>query len=174
MMKLKNVILIIFCLILCVGCNNTKKTDAIKFKEEYEKYNDTKVELEIDEDNIITYGSVDKINKIISSGTGVIFIGDPKDNLSRRALNILLQAADNTDLDIIYYIDSLDEIKGLEDVEKLKVPIVINVLEGDITSYYVGTIDDKEDLTEDEELELYNIYSNGIHEVLQDACDERC
>ena len=65
-------------------------------------------------------------------------------------------------------------LEALEDVEKLKVPIVINVLEGDITSYYVGTIDDKEVLTEDEELELYNIYSNGIHEVLQDACDERC
>lgn len=173
-MKIKKIILVTICLTILIGCSNKEITDAIKFKEEYEKYNNKLTELEIDENNIVTYAPKDKINKIINSGTGVIFIGTPKDNLSRCAINILLQAADSTDLNVIYYIDSLDDIEGLEKIEDLKIPIVINVLEGKIISYHIGTIDSKETLTEDEELELYNTYTNGIHEVLQDACDERC
>ena len=53
-------------------------------------------------------------------------------------------------------------------------PIVLNILEGKITSYHIGTINDKDKLSESEELELYNIYTDGIHEVLQDTCDEEC
>ena len=171
MMKLKNVILIIFCLILCVGCNNTKKTDAIKFKEEYEKYNDSKIKLEIDENNIITYATTEEINKIIKEKTGVIFIGSPKDNLSRTAIKTLLEASDSTDLTTIYYIDKIDSIEG---IEEKKTPLVLNVLEGEVISYHTGTINDSTNLSEDDELELYNIYLDGIHEVLQDSCDERC
>ena len=35
-------------------------------------------------------------------------------------------------------------------------------------------IDDKVDLSEDETIDLYNIYLEGIHKVLQDACNESC
>lgn len=170
----RSIVLLIVMFSLCIGCGNNEQTDALKFKNEYEKYNDSKIELEIDDDNIIKYSNLDSINDIIANGTGVIFIGNPSDNLSRVAIEILLQAADSTDLDTIYYYDKVDDIKGLEEVENLKVPLVINVLEGEIKSYKVGTVSDKTKLNEEEEMDLYNIYLEGIHEVLQDSCDERC
>lgn len=170
-MNLKKILLISICLLLISGCSSKEKTDAIKFKEEYEKYNDSKIELEIDENNIITYATTEEINKIIKEKTGVIFIGNPKDNLSRTAIKTLLEASDSTDLTTIYYIDKIDNIEG---IEEKKTPLVLNVLEGEVVSYHTGTINDDTSLSEDDELELYNIYLDGIHEVLQDSCDERC
>lgn len=170
-MKLKKILLISISLLLISGCSSKEKTDAIKFKEEYEKYNDSKIKLEIDENNIITYATTEEINKIIKEKTGVIFIGSPKDNLSRTAIKTLLEASDSTDLTTIYYIDKIDSIEG---IEEKKTPLVLNVLEGEVISYHTGTINDSTNLSEDDELELYNIYLDGIHEVLQDSCDERC
>ena len=170
-MKLKKILLISISLLLISGCSSKEKTDAIKFKEEYEKYNDSKIKLEIDENNIITYATTEEINKIIKEKTGVIFIGSPKDNLSRTAIKTLLEASDSTDLTTIYYIDKIDSIEG---IEEKKTPLVLNVLEGEVISYHTGTINDSTNLSEDDELELYNIYLDGIHEVLQDYCDERC
>lgn len=170
-MNFKKILLISICLLLISGCSSKEKTDAIKFKEEYEKYNNSKIELEIDENNIITYATTEEINKIIKEKTGVIFIGSPKDNLSRTAIKTLLEASDSTDLTTIYYIDKIDNIEG---IEEKKTPIVLNVLEGEVVSYHTGTINDSTKLSEDDELELYNIYLDGIHEVLQDSCDERC
>lgn len=170
-MKLKKILLISISLLLISGCSSKEKTDAIKFKEEYEKYNDSKIKLEIDENNIITYATTEEINKIIKEKTGVIFIGSPKDNLSRTAIKTLLEASDSTDLTTIYYIDKIDNIEG---IEEKKTPLVLNVLEGEVISYHTGTINDSTNLSEDDELELYNIYLDGIHEVLQDSCDERC
>lgn len=173
-MKLKNILLILICVFFLVGCKEQEETDANKFKNEYEQYNDTKIKIEIEEDNIITYANSSKINNIIKEGTGVIFIGEPKNNLSRTAIKVLLKASDSTDLNNIYYINSLENIEGLDNIDNLQIPIVINVLEGTITSYHIGTINNKEQLTDDEEIELYNTYLEGIHEVLQDSCDERC
>ncbi len=161
-------------ILICIGCTNNKVSDSVKFKREYEKYNNEYLKLDIDEDNIIKYSDVQEINKIISSGTGVIFIGNAKDDISRRVIDILFKVSDSTGLDKIYYIDSLDNIKGMDDISDKKIPIVLFVLDGKIVKYYVGTINDKVDLTSDEEMELYNKYLDGIHEVLQDNCDERC
>lgn len=174
-MKLRKILIIVFCLLLIVGCGKKEEeTDAIKFKREFEKYNDRYLELEIDDDNIISYADSEKINNVIKNGTGVIFVGDPCDNNSREALKILLSASDSTDLSNIYYIDSLDDIDDIEGIDKESVPVVIDVLKGKIVDYHVGTIDNKDELSEDEELTLYNIYLEGIHKVLQDSCDERC
>lgn len=173
-MKKNIVVIFLILMILCLGCSKDEQTDAMKFKGEYEKYNGELIELNIDEENIIKYVSREEVNKIIKSKTGVIFIGDPSDNLSRVAINLLLEASSSTDLSKIYYIDRLDNIEGLEKIENKKVPLVLNVLDGEVKSYHVGTIEDKDKLTEDEKMELYNIYIEGIHEVLQDSCDERC
>ena len=169
-MKYKKILLLII-IALLIGCTNSK-SDAIKFKKEYESYNKSNIKLKISENNIIKYKTTEEINKIIKEKTGVIFIGSPKDNLSRTSIKILLDASESTDLKNIYYIDSLKNIKL--DIDNLKMPIVLNILEGKITSYHIGTINDKYKLSESEELELYNIYTDGIHEVLQDTCDEEC
>lgn len=169
---MKRIITILFITILITGCNN-KENDALKFKHEYESYNKSNINLEIDEDNIIKYSNSDEINKIIKEGTGVIFIGSPKDNLSRTSIKVLLDASDSTDLSKIYYTSSLNNI-NLDSIDNPKIPLVINVLEGKIISYHIGTINEKEKLSESDELDLYNIYTDGIHQVLGDTCDEEC
>ena len=167
-MKYKRILLLIIILFL-TACN-TNLTDGEKFKKEYEKYNNEKIELNISKTNIIKYQTKEEINKIIDSKTGVIFIGNPKDNKSRNSIKLLLDAADSTDLQEIYYIDKLEGIE-INNIENTKIPIILFVLEGEIKDY---SINEKDKLTEDEEIDLYNKYLEGIHEVLQDACDEEC
>lgn len=171
-MKLKKLILIALCS-LCLACNK-EETDAQKFKQEYEQENEILIQLELSENNLIQYKTAKEINNIINSKTGVIYIGSPKDNLSRKVVDILFDVANNTDLEKIYYTNNLEGITGIDTIELKKIPMVLFVREGQIIKYHVGTIQDKTDLTEDEVIELYNIYSEGIHEVLQDTCDERC
>lgn len=163
---------LIFLIFLCCGCD--KEGGNNQFVKEYEKYNNDYYKLDLGDTSIFRYSEVDEINKIIKEGTGVIFIGSPKDNLSRRVVDVLFSVADNTDLSDIYYIDSLDEIDGIDNIDGKGIPLVLFVLDGEIVSYRVGTVDNKVDLSEDEEIELYNFYSDGVHKVLQDACDESC
>ena len=172
-MKYKKILLIVLLTITLAGCGK-EKTDAIKFKEEYEQYNNKYQKLEIDEDNIIKYADKEKINSILKKGTGVIFIGSPKDEKSRYAIDLLLNASFSTDLNVIYYNNSLKGIDKLEKIEGAKIPMVVNVLKGKITSYHIGTIDDDKEKNEIEEIALYNTYVDGIHEVLNDSCDESC
>ena len=168
----KNILIILLCF-LCLGCNS-KNGDSIALNKEEEKYNDKYIKLDIDEDNIIKYSDVDSVNKIIKSGSGVIFIGNPRDDISRRAIDILFKVSDSTDLDKIYYIDGLDGILGLDNIKDIKVPVVLFVLKGDIVRYQVGIIGDSVDMSHDDEMKLYNNYLEGIHDVLEDTCDEEC
>lgn len=169
---MKKLLILVLCL-LCCACDNKKETVS-QFKSEYEKYNEEYLALELEDSDLIRYSKVSEINSLIKKGTGVIFFGSPTDNLSRRVIDILLEVADNTGLKEIYYMDTLDGIEGLDSIEGKKLPLVLFVLEGKIVGYRVGTVDDKVDLTDDDIVTLYNQYSEGIHQVLQDACDEAC
>lgn len=161
-------ICLVLLLVFLTACNN--KTDAVRFKQEYEKFNKDKIELNISEKNIVKYKTKEEINKIIEKDSGVIFIGSPEDNKSRISIKLLLDASDSTDLKKIYYINNLKDIK-LSSIDNPQMPIVLFVLEGSIKDY---SINEKEKLTEDEEIDLYNKYLVGIHDVLQDTCDEEC
>ena len=169
----KKFLCIILLCFICIGCNK-KVSDSVLFKREYEKYNDKYIKLDIDSDNIVKYSDASEVSDIIKSGTGVIFIGSPDDNVSRKVVDILFRASDSTGLDCIYYVNSMDNIDGLDDIGDKDIPIVLFVLDGKIVSYNVGTISGGDDLSSDEEMVLYNKYLDGIHEVLQDSCDERC
>ena len=166
-MNYKKILLIVI-VILLTACTK-ELTDSTKFKQEYEKYNKEKIELTIPKENIIEYKTKEEINKIIEKDTGVIFIGSPKDNKSRTSIKLLLEASDSTDLQKIYYIDNIKGIK-LDNIDN-KTPIVLFILDGKVLSYVTN---EKEELTEDEKIDLYNNYLEGIHQVLQDTCDEEC
>lgn len=168
-MKYKRIALLIILTIFITACNK-ELTDSLKFKKEYEKYNNEKIELNISETNIIEYKTEEEINEIIKTKSGVIFIGTPKDNKSRISIKLLLDASESTDLQEIYYIDSVKNIK-VENIDKSTVPIVLFILEGKVVDKYTL---EKEKLTEGEEIDIYNNYLEGIHKVLQDTCDEEC
>ena len=64
-------------LLLC-GCGKkTKevKTDAIKFKEEYEKLNDEYQKVSIKERNPMIYSTLEEIYDVMDNGSGLIYLG---------------------------------------------------------------------------------------------------
>lgn len=92
------------------------ETDAIRFKNEYEDYNGVKVsdklsysKLNIDEDNPIKYSDYDEIIDVIENKTGIIYLGFPECPWCRSALPVLLEAADENDINTIYYLNILNE-----------------------------------------------------------------
>lgn len=107
-------ILLMLCIFLFVitGCT---KSDAVKFKKEYEEFNGKKssageeyISLDIDKDNIIKYSSVDEIINIIKSDTGVIYFGYPECLKCRNVVDVLLDASNSTSVDTIYYLNVKD------------------------------------------------------------------
>lgn len=91
----------------------TKNSDGIKFKEEYEKLNDTinsnnnkkYPKMSIKNDNVIKYSTYDEVLQIIKEGTGVIYLGFPECPWCRNAVPVLLEAASESELDTIYYLN---------------------------------------------------------------------
>ena len=155
-------IMLIFILILLTGCMN--ESDNIKFKKEYEN-NKSEIILTIPEDNYMKYTSKEKVLEIIKTGTGVIYIGNANNTECRQIVKTLINAADSTDLETIYYYNE-------EDIDFLKdyfgntiIPTVIFVYEGEIKSFKQGF---------ESEEELYDTYLDGIHDVLNDICDDDC
>lgn len=157
---------ILFSLFLCVGCGKEEVSDAIKFKNEYESYNENYFSVEVSDYNLISYSDVEEVNKVIEEGTGVIYIGSPTDNVSRLAVSVLLDVVLNSGLEKVYYIDTLDGVVGIDNVENKKIPLVLFVLDGEIVKYHIGTIDDKIELSDEELILLYNSYSEGLQLVL--------
>lgn len=164
-------IIIILIVLILTGC--TSVSDGLRFKQEYEKYNDTLHKVSIDEDNYIIYASTNKIIEIINSGTGVIFIGNEQDNECRQMISTLIEAANSTNLEKIYYLRETQLDAFTKYVDKPQVPLVLFVYEGEIVSYKQG-IGNNENLTPEEREDLFNIYVSGIHKVLNDMCDEEC
>ena len=88
-----------------------KNLDAIKFKEEYEALNDNEkyMSLEIDEENPIKYADYDKLLEVIDNGTGIIYLGFPGCPWCRNALPVLLDVAEDLNVEVIYYMNILNE-----------------------------------------------------------------
>lgn len=111
---MKKIGLIMFCfLLLFTGCSI--KSDGVRFKKEYESLNGqisksgkTYIDVNIDKKNVIKYATIEKINDIVKNGTGVIYFGYPQCPWCRNAVPCLLEAASNTSLDKIYYLNLYD------------------------------------------------------------------
>lgn len=117
MKRVVNVLMVIICIFSISACsfNENKISDSQKFKEEYENYNGKigssgkeYLKLDIEEDNIIKYTSINEIIEILESGTGVIYLGFPECPWCRNIVPVLLNAGNNTDLDKIYYLNMSD------------------------------------------------------------------
>lgn len=86
--------------------NITEKTDAIKFKKEYESLNGEKYsKLNISTNNPIKYANYDKLLEIIDNETGIIYLGFPECPWCRSALPVLLEVAKDTNVEVIYYMN---------------------------------------------------------------------
>lgn len=99
------------------------KSDALKFKEEYEAINDLPIEtnnntykvLNLPKDNPIVYSNYNEIYELLEKGTGVIYFGFPECPWCRTAIPILLEAAADTGTTKIYYMNNLED----RDIKKI-------------------------------------------------------
>lgn len=136
---MKKIILILSILFISVGCseknkiNDSDNKDAIKFKEEYEKLNKTKnsdgleyLELDISVKNPIKYKDEYEIVNIINHETGIIYFGYPECPWCRNAIMVLLEAAKQTGVKDIYYLN----VHDIRDKKKMDNGKLITEYEG--------------------------------------------
>ena len=178
---MKKILTIILCFVLILsltGCkkeDNNSKSDALKFKKEYEKLNgnDAYVKVILSENNYFKYVTNKGLVKILNEKSGMVFIGSANSNESRNIVNVLSYV----NSPIIYYID----INNLSDYSKkvlnekasvdLSKPVVIGVLNGEVIKSQVGTGYESFELTAEEKNNLKLIYDDINAKVSDDACD---
>jgi len=104
----KYIILIISIFLIC-GCEikpqiekEEQVIDGLNFKVEYENYNSTNYQLNIEKDNNFKYLDMNNINNVFSSNN-VIFIGEPQDNKTRYLVDSLNNIEKDYNIDIYYY-----------------------------------------------------------------------
>lgn len=136
------IILIITSILIVIGSillmknnnvsNNIEKTDAIKFKKEYESLNNTIRESDgatynnvtISEENPIVYIDIKKALELLESDKVIIYIGANWCPWCRNAVPVMLDVAVNLNVDKIYYLN-LDNEKSNFKIEN-KTLIEIN------------------------------------------------
>lgn len=123
-------IIVILLIVTAIVCNlnlkkdtkDTKISDNIKFKNEYEELNNTISEgtqkryptVNIPQDNGVKYVLIQETLDILDSKTGIIYFGFPKCPWCRNAVPVLLNAASSTGVDQIYYLNISDVRDKLE------------------------------------------------------------
>ena len=94
-------LLLLMCVLGCVlifyfvkGEDDTPKTDAVKFHEEY-----TNVPVE----NVFVYRDVDEIIQILEHGTGIVYLGFPECQWCQAYVPMLNEVATELGVEKIYY-----------------------------------------------------------------------
>lgn len=104
--------------------------------------------------------------------SGELFLEKEGTSGYKKLLDLLAEHLDE------YYIEDSDGNKIDTNEKRIYVPMVIFVRDGKIIGIHSDTVESQENpyvlLNDEQYEELYNIYSNYMHEVLNDLCDERC
>ena len=102
---------IIFSLLALIGVTGCKNKDALKFKEEYEGFNDKKNnyfeyrDLNIEEDNPIVYSTAEEIvEKIENKETFLVYFGDPECPWCRSVVEQMIKSANRNNVKKLYYV----------------------------------------------------------------------
>ena len=136
MKKFISILLIIVLSLIVVGCKK-EETDAMKFKEEYESVNNVvnehtnkkNRELSISKDNPFVYATADEIvEKINNKETFIVYFGFAECPWCRSVLEELIHAAEDKNVEKIYYVDVLN-IRDTREIRE----------DGEITTTKEGT-----------------------------------
>ncbi len=163
--KIYIAITILGALLIAVTCgyfifqNNNKETDALKFKEEYESYNGkvnennnkNYLEVNIDKKNPIIYKTAEEVVDLLKTENGVFYFGWSTCPWCRNAIEPLLEAAKEENIEKIYYVDILnirDTYKVVDKKAELEVKgtdAYYKILDffNDKLSKYTISVDDK-------------------------------
>ena len=156
--------IILFILIIGIisitGCNKEEKSDALKFKEEYESLNNKTVnkkktrEVSINKENPIIYKEAkDIVEMIDNNDTFIVYFGYAESPWCRSMIEELLKVAEDYNMDI-YYVN-IKDIRDEKTIDK----------DGNITTTKEGTKAYKELLNRlDNLLEEYKINDISMEE----------
>ncbi len=118
--------------------NSNIESDAIKFKKEYEAYNNKEREddlgnyfqkLNIPEDNPMKYTSIKEAVQILEKGTGILYFGYPTCPWCRNAVPVLIDAVKESNFKTIYYLN-VNEYKNMYAIQDGKVVKIKDEKEG--------------------------------------------
>lgn len=108
---MKKTFTIIFTLFALIGVTGCKNKDALKFKEEYESFNDKKNQyfeyrnLTIEENNPIVYSTAEEIvEKIENKDIFIVYFGDPECPWCRSVVEQMIKSANKNNVKKIYYV----------------------------------------------------------------------
>ncbi len=112
--------------------NPTPETDAMKFKKEYEAYNNKEreddlghyfQELNIPEDNPMKYVTAKEAVDILDHGTGILYFGYPTCPWCRNAVPVLMDAVKESNFKNIYYlnVNLYKNVYAIQDGEVVKI-----------------------------------------------------
>ena len=130
--KLLSIFILLVCLFSVSACQKeeikVEKTDAVRFKEEYEKLNDTIRKSDnakynnvtIPLDNRVKYIDCQKALDIMENETAVIYVGANWCPWCSNAVLVLLDSVKKKNIKTLYYLD-LDEEKSTFEIKDKKV-----------------------------------------------------
>lgn len=142
-----------FCTFLIINHKSDVKSDALKFKEEYEAYNGKEVndkkyfDVSIDEENPIVYKTGQEIVEILKSEKAVVYFGFASCPWCRNVIEPLIEVAKEKNIEKIYYVDIYDmrdsyEFQGSIIPKKTKEGSksyyeILEILDEKLEKYYV-------------------------------------
>lgn len=165
------VVSLIVLVFVCFGIkyvldNPSVGLDGVKFKEEYEKLNGTKIkdtelkylEVSIDDKSPIKYSNYEEIFDILENGTGVIYFGFPECPWSRTITPVLLDAISASGVDMVYYFNNKEDRDELEVNQNKKV-----VVKKEGTDEYYKLLEKLGDFASDYDLEGVDTDSKRLY-----------
>ena len=96
--------------------------DNVKFAKEYTN---------ISEDNLFKYKTLEEVNKILTKGTGVVYLGFPECPWCQEYVIYIDEVSKSVGLDKVYYSNILDERKNDTEEYKETVKILSDYLSND-------------------------------------------
>lgn len=177
---MKKVLLIISVLFLC-ACSSNK--DAIKFKEDYEKADvnlTENVKVKIAKDNPIKYIDIDEYVKMQKDKESfVIFFGHPKDIWSRIVAPLLVDVANELEMETIYYLDVSNMSEKRYDhyidegQDEISYPLIEVIKDGEVVVYSTGSSTEKvSDLLDTQKKEIKENIKTVLINALSTTCGE--
>lgn len=184
---MKKKLIIILCILITLFLVGflLYKVDSIRFKFAYEYMNyveydnGKKIKISIPWDNKIDYVSNLELEKLLTSGTGILYFGYNTCPWCRNAIPVLIKEVTKNNINKIYYadIDKIDVsivkeklveyLKNDETGKKiLSVPDVYFIKDGKIIGHHIGTVESYRNpykkMSQIQIDELSKIYSNLI------------
>lgn len=200
MFKNKKIVILIIILIALLVCLfifllkgdvilSAINNEGVMIKAEYQSLNGKLTEdgkeypeVNIPSNNILRYADVSELVEIFENDeNAAIYFGSAECLYCRSAIEVLCDAASDTELDVIYYLDVDKDIDYSSLIDKLREdfitednkilsPLVIFVVNGEVVSHNKGTLFSQEDPYQELDASqvegLKEIYSYGIRDVL--------